>query len=101
MDLKPHKKRGQGVVHVSDLFQKYLHVLRAPQGTVIHAFIEAVEAVCGVTILKTHCAYTVSSRTIIYKGSGMIKSEILLHKREILNRMQESIGEKSIPLEIL
>lgn len=101
MDFKPHKKRGQGVVHVSDLFQKYIQVLRAPQGTVIHAFIEAVEAVCGVLLLKTHCTYIVSSRTITYKGSGMIKSEILLHKKEILNRMQENIGEKNIPLEIL
>lgn len=97
----PHKKRGQGVVHVSDLFKKYLQVLHAPQGVVIQAFINASREVCGAVVRKEQCSFTVSTKTLVFKGSGMVKTEILLHKKDILDSMRYTIGEQSIPKEIL
>ena len=96
-----HKQRGKGIVHVSDLFSKYTKTLRAPQGIVVTAFIEAVHEVCGAELTKEHCTYTVSTQTLSVHASGMIKTEIKLHKKVILNHMKDTIGEKSLPRDIL
>lgn len=101
MLFKPHNKRGQGIVHVSDLFKKYTQTLHAPQGIVITAFIVAVEEVCGATLTKKHCLYNPNTRTLTVQASGMIKTEITLHKKDILRMMRDTIGEKNLPKDIL
>lgn len=101
MPFKPHNKRGQGIVHVSDLFKKYAQTLRAPQGIVITAFTEAVKDVCGAVLTKEQCTYTVTTETLSVHASGVIKTEIKLHKKDILNHMKDTIGEKSLPKNIL
>ncbi len=101
MDFKSNKKRGQGIVHVSDLFKKYTKNLRAPQGIVVTAFIEAVKEECGATLTTTHCTYNVSTQTLSVHASGMIKTEITLHKKAILSFMKDTIGEKNIPKDII
>ncbi len=98
---KKKEKRGQGIVHVSDLFKKYTQTLRAPQGIVITAFIVAVEEVCGATLTKNHCTYNPSTYTLSVHASGMLKTEITLHKKDILRVMKDTIGEKSLPKNIL
>jgi hypothetical protein len=97
----PPKKRGQGIVHVSDLFKKYAQTLRAPQGIVTTAFIEAVREVCGANLTKSQCTYSVPTRTLSVHASGMIKTEISLKKRDILKHMKDTVGEKSVPVDIL
>ncbi len=37
------RRRGGGIVKLSDLFKKYTDVLKAPQGTVVKQFIEVVQ----------------------------------------------------------
>lgn len=101
MNTKSQKKRGAGVVHISGLFQKYANTLTAPQGTVIQAFVETVDEFFGITIPKAQCTYSPASKTLVYKGSGMLKSEILLKKQEILNSIQQKVGKKSTPKELL
>ncbi|QQR64729.1 hypothetical protein IPH92_04170 [Candidatus Kaiserbacteria bacterium] len=101
MLFKPHNKRGQGIVHVSDLFKKYTQTLRAPQGIVVTAFIVAVEEVCGATLTKNNCTYNPDTHTLSVHASGMIKTEITLHKKEILRVMRDTISEKSLPKNIL
>ena len=98
---KKREKRGQGIVHVSDLFKKYTQTLRAPQGIVVTAFIVAVEEVCGATLSKNHCTYNPDTHTLAVHASGMIKTEITLHKKDILQVMKDTIGEKSLPKDIL
>lgn len=95
------KKRGQGIVKVSDLFAKYQNTLKAPQGAVVTAFLEVVKELCGVTLKKEQCKYAVASKTLTLTSSGMLKSEILLKKKVILSKMAERLGEKSVPKEIL
>ncbi len=98
---KKRKQRGQGIVKISDLFKKYTDVLKAPQGTVVQAFIEVIYDVLGVRVEKDQCTYTVSSKTLTVQVPGMIKSEIKLQKGTIMKKMAEKIGEKNIPQTIL
>lgn len=98
---KNRRKRGQGIVKVSDLFKKYAHTLKAPQGAVVTAFLEVIKELFGVTLKKEHCAYRVASRTLTLTASGMLKTEILLKKKIILIKMTEKLGEQSVPKEIL
>ncbi len=95
------KKRGQGIVKISDLFKKYTDVLRAPQGTVISSFIEVIEDQFGYTIRKEQCVYSVATRTLRLNVSGPLKSEILLQKSRVLGLLSDKIGKKSAPVEIL
>lgn len=101
MNFNLRKKRGQGIVRVSDLFKKYTDVLRAPQGTVITSCIEVIQDIFGVTLKKDQCAYDVHSRILYIHAPGPIKSEIIFQKRKILNSLEMKLGAKSTPKEIL
>ncbi len=101
MIFNSHNKRGKGIVHVKDLFAKYTKVLRAPQGIVLTAFIHAVEEVCGVSLTKTQCRYDVTKRTITVTASGVIRTEILLKKEDVLRVVGEVIGKENSPTQIL
>lgn len=94
-------QRGKGIVHVGELFKKYTNTLRAPQGIVITAFIEAVKDECGVVLRDAQCTYTVATGTLNIHASGMIKTEITLHKKDIFEHMKNTIGEKNLPKNIL
>jgi len=95
------KKRGSGITKVSDLFSKYAQLLRAPQGSVIAVFIEVVEEFFHITLEKNQCSYSLHTKTLSLRASGMIKSEITLRKKQILERMAEKLGVKNTPTEIL
>ncbi len=96
------RKRGtDGIVKISNLFQKYATILKAPQGTVIKNFIEVIQEIFGVTLRPDQCAYSVTSRTLTVRISGTIKTEITLQKKKIFSMMEERLGEKSTIKEIL
>jgi hypothetical protein len=96
-----HKERGRGVVHVKDLFAKYAATLKAPQKTVIQAFLNAVHDVCGVTIPSGQCSYAPQTRTLTLTASGILKTEILFKKKEILKAMEVVLGAQNIPRDLL
>lgn len=95
------KKRGEGITHVSKLFEKYTKALCAPQGTVVKEFIELVNDLYGIQIKTEQCVYSVYTKTIKLSVSGMIKTELLLRKKEILTHMKGRLGEKNAPQEII
>ncbi len=95
------KQRGQGVVHVGDLFKKYTKILKAPQGVVVTEFIEVVSDLFDITLTKDQCTYSTTSKTLTLRASGMLKTEILMQKKEVLNHLKARLGEKSAPQEIL
>jgi hypothetical protein len=105
MFAKPTSKkkiRGQGIVKVASLFEKYKKVLRAPQKTVIAAFVAVVhEMLHGVHLREDQCTYSPSSRILSVRVSGMIKTEIQFKKKQILAQLEEVLGEKSSPKDIL
>ncbi len=95
------KKRGQDIVHVSSLFAKYAKLIRAPQGSVIQASIEAIKHLYGVTVSKTDLAYQVHSKTLVLHVRGPIKSEILFNKENFLKEIAGRIGAENAPKHIL
>jgi hypothetical protein len=95
------KQRGGDVTKVGDLFEKYKRILKAPQGVVVDAFIEVVSDIIGIEIPKESISYTVHNKTLTLRISGSLKSEIFLHKKEILTHMKGRIGQQSVPKIIL
>lgn len=96
-----NKRGGKGIVKISDLFKKYTDVLKAPQKTVVKNFIEVVQDLFGVTLRPDQCAYSVASRTLSLRISGMLKTEIILQKKKVLEHMEHRLGEKNGLREIL
>lgn len=95
------KKRGQDIVHVSSLFAKYAKLIRAPQGSVIQASIEAITHLYGVTVAKTDIVYQVHSKTLVLHIRGPLKSEILFNKGQFLTEIATRIGAENAPKHIL
>ncbi len=96
------RKKGRGeAIKISNLFEVYKTRLKAPQGTVIKTFEEVVEDMFGIKIRSEQSSYTVTSRTIHVTAGGPLKSEIMLHKKEILAHLRGRLGEKSAPKDIL
>lgn len=93
--------RGEGIKKIDSLFNKYKKILKAPQGVVVDAFIEVVNDLVGVKIPKEYITYTTHSKTLSLAISGPLKSEILLHKDEIITHMKGRIGAQSAPKVII
>jgi len=93
--------RGGDPKPVGDLLEKYRKTLRAPEGSVITAFQQALKDELGMKLEKKFITYRVSSRTLIVSVAGAQKSEIILHKQELLHHCRESLGEKNVPKQII
>lgn len=95
-------RKGRGEVKkLGDLFEKYRRTLVAPEKSVRDAFIEIVEELIGVTLQDRHVTYKPASRTLFVSANGMIKSEIMLRRDEILAHLKGRLGEQSAPSAIL
>ncbi len=96
------RKAGSGgIVKISDLFKVYADRLRAPQKTVVSTFIEVIEDLFHIQIRAEQCNYSVATKTLTVHTFGPLKSEIIVHKKEILAHLKGRLGEKSTPKEIL
>lgn len=95
------RRRGQGIIQVSSLFEKYRKTLKAPQKTVVSTFLAALHELFDIKISEEHCSYNPHAKTLSVRASGMIKTKIAIEKRHILNYMREKLGERNAPKEIL
>ena len=96
------RKKGSGeIVKISKLFEVYAKRFTAPEKSVIKVFTEVVEELYGVSIGGAQCSYKPATRTILLTVPGTLKSEILLHKNEVLAHITGRLGQKSAPKEIL
>jgi len=93
--------RGEGIKKIDGLFDKYKRVLKAPQGVVVDGFIEVVSDLIGVEIPKERIRYVTHTKTLSLSISGPLKSEILLHKDEIIRHLKGRLGQQSAPKDIL
>ncbi len=92
---------GGKITKFSSLFDVYKKRLKAPQGTVINVFIEVVMDLFSIILIKKQCSYSVFNKTLHINISGPAKTEILIHKTEILTHLKGRLGEKSAPKDIL
>lgn len=93
--------RGDGTKKIGNLFEKYRRTLRAPQKTVIISFHEVVRELLDIEIDEKRVRYSPGSRTLSISGGGPLKSEVQLHKDDILAHLKGRLGEHNAPKEIL
>ena len=93
--------RGEGIKKLSDLFAKYKVTLKAPQASVVEAFIEVVEDVTSIKLSTEQVEYRTHNRLVVLKCPGTIRSEIMLVKNEVLLHLKGRLGEKSAPSDIV
>ncbi len=93
--------RGEGVKKVGDLFEKYARTLRAPQGSVVKVFCEVVEDVLGLSLVSDQVKYSPHDRVLHLKTHGSLKSELLIHKTELLAHTKGRLGEQSAPVDMV
>lgn len=90
------KRRGE-IIKVSDLFEKYKKVLKAPQASVVKEVIDVVNDLTGIKIDRKFIKYAVSSRTISITAPSVLKQEIKLHQGDILLHLRARLGDNSVP----
>lgn len=89
------------VKKLSSLFEKYKKTLIAPQKTVIHAFVEVVDELLGITVGSEQVKYSPNNKTLVITARGPLKTELQLHKDEIIAHLKGRLGEKNAPQTIL
>jgi len=95
------KRRGGEIVKVKDLFEKYRKVLQPPQKTVELESIRVIGEVVGVKLLEHQVGYTVSTRTLAIKAPGLLKQEVRMRNKDVLEELKKRLGVKNSPLQIL
>lgn len=93
--------RGEGIKHITNLFDSYRTRLIAPKRTIIEAFIEVVSDLYGFTVGAEEIAYTPATRTLSLRSPGPLKTEVLLRKEEILAHLTGRLGQKNAPKDIV
>lgn len=91
------KKRSGEITKISNLFEKYKRVIKAPQGSVIKEVIEVINDLTGITIDKKFMKYSVVTKTVSITAPAVLKQEIKLHQAEILIHLKARLGETSAP----
>ena len=95
---KPQRKGRRGeITKVSDLFEKYKIILKAPQGTVVKEFVEVVQDLTTIKIDRKYIKYSVATKTLSVTAPSALKQELALHKEEILLHLRARLGDKSVP----
>ena len=93
--------RGEGVKKLSHLFEKYTTSLIAPERTVINTCIEVVDDLYGWKLERSHFAYSPHTKILSITTSGPLKTELLLHKPEILEHLKGRLGVRSAPKDLI
>ncbi len=101
--MRSQKTKGEysGPVKIGSLFEVYKKRLRAPQGTVIEAVRDVIRDCVGIDVPKSALSYTPQKKIVTLTVRGPLKTEILLHKDEILAHVKGRIGVKDAPTTIL
>ena len=89
--------RGEGIKPINQLFEKYKQRLVAPQGSVKKCFCEVVEDLYGFSIKAEQLDYSTYSKTLTLKVPGALKTELMLHKSEIMAHLKGRLGAQNAP----
>ncbi len=94
------KRRGE-IVAVKDLFEKYRKTLQAPQKSVELEGIRIIGELTKIKLREDQVEYTVSTRILAVKASSLVKQEIKIKHKLILEELKKQLGAKSCPQTIL
>lgn len=82
---------------VGDLFDKYKLHFKAPQSTVEKACSEAILEITGIKISPDNIIYKVETKTLNLQVSSLLKSELNIYQKEIINKLKKELGERESP----
>ncbi len=95
-------RKGRGeITHIGSLFESYVKRLKPPQESVVRTFVEVVEEVLSISLDTSQIKYSVHNKTLSLNVSGMVKSEVRLHEKDILAHLKGRLGEQSAPQHII
>jgi hypothetical protein len=83
------------------LLHRYRTVLKAPEKTVVTAIVDVIKDLYGFDVAPKVFRYRPETRVITILASGVLKTEIMLHKREILTHLKGRLGVDKSPKDIL
>jgi cell division protein FtsI/penicillin-binding protein 2 len=83
------------------LLHRYRTVLKAPEKTVVAALVDVIKDLYGFDVEPKVFRYKPETRVVTIHASGVLKSEIMLHKREILTHLKGRLGVEKSPKDIL
>jgi hypothetical protein len=86
---------------ISDLFEVYKKRLKAPEKSVIHEVCEVLQDLLNLSLDAKSFSYSPHTRILTVKASGMIKTEIILKKDEILTHLKGRLGTQNAPTTII
>ncbi len=90
------KRRGE-IVKVKDLFEKYRKTLQAPQKSVELEGIRIIGELTKIKLREDQVEYTVGTRVLAVKAPSLIKQEIKIKHKLILEELKKQLGAKSSP----
>ncbi|MAZ30067.1 hypothetical protein CL655_02165 [bacterium] len=93
-------KKTPGPKPLNALFDRYKKILKAPEAAVCDAARAVIEELLGVPIRTEQITYSPQTRVLHIKH-GLLKSEVLPHKTEILNHLKGRLGVRSAPQDIV
>ena len=95
------KDPNESVHQLGNLLARYKSILKPPQASVEKECLAVIKAVTGIELLPHQVSYTVSTRTLVLKTPSLLRSELMLHRGDILQELKGRLGEGSAPHTIL
>ncbi len=86
---------------MGDLFAKYKNILQPPQKSVELESIRVIGEVANIKLSERQVEYTPSSRVLAIKASSLLKQEVKMKNRAILDELKDRLGAKNCPKHIL
>jgi hypothetical protein len=94
------KKHDRSLKPINSLFDRYKQQLRPPQKVVVDEVIEVIEDLFTITLEPSRIEYKSYEKCIYLRVSGVLKSELLLRKDEILAHIRARLGVNQGPTDI-
>lgn len=82
---------------LGDLFERYRTRIKAPQASVEKECLIVIKELTQFDLELSQVEYTVSTRTLSLRVPSVLRTEILLKKPEILERLKSHLGADSCP----
>jgi hypothetical protein len=88
-------------IPIQSLLARYTRNLQAPEASVTRTLCEIVEARLGIPLAREQLSYSPHTRVVTIRLSGPHKSELLLHKHELLVGMRDVLPPHAAPHDII
>jgi hypothetical protein len=90
-------KAPMAMKRLGDLFERYRTRIKAPQASVEKECLVIIKELTQFDLQLSQVEYTVSTRTLSLRVPSILRTEILLKKSEILEKLKAHLGADNCP----